>query len=301
MNLTVYRARYALTEALRNIRHSPTLALISILTIAVSLILVGFFGHILLNAYDLLDEVGKELRVTVYLKSDATSADIENIRSKVESRPDIARIEVLTALQDRERNIQLLDEEILGGLDHNSVPGSPCIDIVLNKAQRGQQDLTEMVAWLKGLEAVDTVDEIHFSAERFQLLYALIDVFELVGLLICAVILFASIFFVFGTIKLAVYARKEEIEVMRLVGATNKFICAPFFIEGMLQGLMGSIVAVSFVWIIHMKVQSYIAIEKGLSFNLNLMPTGVILWFIFGGILLGLAGTAISVGRHLKV
>ena len=107
--------------------------------------------------------------------------------------------------------------------------------------------------------------------------------------------------FLFITIKLAVYARHEEIEVLRLVGATDGFIKAPFYIEGLIQGLTGAVVALVTVAVLHFRIQRFIQVEQGLNFELDLLPPTMILWFLIGGMTLGLAGSAFSVGRHLKV
>ncbi|MEC9072102.1 MAG: FtsX-like permease family protein, partial [Myxococcota bacterium] len=116
----------------------------------------------------------------------------------------------------------------------------------------------------------------------------------------CLVVLAAAIFFTFSTIKLAVYARREEIEVLRLVGATDGFIRIPFYIEGFLAGLLGAIGALIIIAIIHARLLAFVEEEHFLNVSLDLMPLGMLLWLFLGGILLGLLGSALSVGRHLR-
>ena len=301
MNLVTYRFLYFFRVALKNIRHSPFLTAVSICTIAVSLILIGFFGHILLNTYNLLDDMGSELQVTVYLRDDVQANQAEAIRQMALARPDVQEVTILSPKEDRDRNRALLDDALLAGLDPESVPGNLCMDIVLKQQRRVRQDFDELATWLSELKAVDQVDDIHYTAQKFRVLYSRIDIMELGGLISCGVILFAAIFFIFSTIKLAVYARHEEIEVLKLVGATDRFIRAPFYIEGVLQGLLGAFVALAAVGLIHLRIQRAIHVEQGLNFELDLLPGSMIVWFLVGGVLLGFLGSAFSVGRHLKV
>ena len=299
--MSMYRFLYFFREAMKNIRHSALLTVVSICTLAVSLIMLGFFGHLLFNAQQLLNDVGKDLKITVYLNVDTTVEEAETIREAVSQREDVESVVLLSPKEDRERNRELLDPELIAGLDAESIPGSPCLDIVLKRKSRVREDFDSLTTWLGDLKSVAQVEDIHYTAQKFRVIYAMIDIIEMVGFILCGVILFASVFFVFSTIKLAVYARQEEIEVLRLVGATDGFIKAPFYIEGLIQGLTGAIVALVTVAVLHFRIQRFIQVEQGLNFELDLLPPTMILWFLVGGMTLGLAGSAFSVGRHLKV
>ena len=301
MRLLFYRFSYFFRETLRNIRHSPFLSAVSVCTIAVALILIGFFGYVLINANRLIDEVGKDLRVTVYLDADITREDAEKVKDVVAKSEEVESVALLTAAEDRERNRALLSQDLIAGLDEESIPGSPSLDIVLTRKKRTREDFDHIAEWLSSLAKVQHVDDIHFGAENFRIVFSLIEILKLVGLIVSGVILFASVFFVFSTIKLAVYARKDEIEVLKLVGATDRFIKIPFYLEGLLQGVIGSFVALFIVAFIHVKVQAFVRDEQAINLRLDLLPPGMVLWFIAGGVFLGLAGSVFSVGRHLKV
>lgn len=300
MNLYAYRAWYFMREALVNARYSPVLTLVSVLTIAVSLMLVGLFGYILLNGYQVLDRVGEQMQLVVYFEDEVSPAVVESVAKQIGERPDVAKVMVLDANADRDRNLLLLDDDLISGLDPTSIPGSPSIDIELSHTTRTRDDLDKLTGWLQELEGIAGVEDIHFSAETYRVIYSLVDIVQLVGLLIGVVILFAAVFFVFGTIKLAVFARKDEIEVLRLVGATRSFIRTPFYIEGVLQGLSGGIVALIALGVVHLRVRHYVEVEQALNTDANLLPLWMVLWLLGGGMLLGLMGSAFSVGRHLR-
>ncbi|NUN13246.1 MAG: ABC transporter permease [Myxococcales bacterium] len=301
MALLSTRAAYFCREALKNLRFSPFLALVSTSTIAVSLILVGLFGYTLLHGYQILDEVGRELRISVYLKPTTTKEQADVVANEVKARPDVASVTVLSAELDRERNRQLLSDDLIAGLDETAIPGSPVLDITLTNDKREQEDFDALQNWLQSLQSVDGVDDIEFAADKFRLVYSIIDIIEMVGLIICGVILFAAIFFTFSTIKLAVLARREEIEVLRLVGATDQFIRTPFYLEGLVQGVLGSFVAVCIVWVIHLRIRRFVQVEQAINVDINLLGSGMITWFVVGGITLGLLGSALSIGRHLRI
>jgi cell division transport system permease protein len=300
VSLSPGRVIYFLREALQNVRHSPMLALVSVLTIAVSLVLVGFFGWLLAHGDALLGRMGQQLRLSVYLEPNVAADRAEQLRTEFAARPEVGEVHFLTAEQDRRRNEKLLSQDLIAGLDPASIPGQPTFDLALSPNVRGQADVDTFATWAQGLREVSGVQDVQFAVEKYRFLYALIDIFRLVGGLVGSIVLFASVFFVFATIKIAVYARAEEIEVLKLVGATTPFIRAPFYIEGALQGLLGSAVALVALGAIVAKVQHYVAVEKAIRFDGDIVSAGLLMWFVVGGIALGLLGSAFSVGRHLR-
>ncbi|MCB9727597.1 MAG: ABC transporter permease [Deltaproteobacteria bacterium] len=287
-------------EAWKNIRAAPALTVVAILTIAVSLILVGFFAFLMFNANRVLDGIAEDLRVTVYLSPDATAEQIDALQLEIAERDEVAQVTYLTAEEDLARNVALLSPELLEGLDAGAIPGQPAIDVLLRPRQRTKEDFARISAWLEELSGTQQVQELYFGADKIRILFAIIDLIRLTGLIICAIVLAAAVFFTFSTIKLAVYARREEIEVLRLVGATDRFIKAPFFIEGALAGLSGAAVALVLVATIHTRLLAFVEEEHFLNLSLDLMPAGMVMWLFIGGVGLGVAGSWLSVGRYLR-
>lgn len=289
-----------LREAWKNIRAAPALTLVAVLTIAVSLILVGFFGFLMVNANRVLDGIADDLRVTVYLHPDTPAEQIDALQRKIAERDEVSKVTYLTAEEDLQRNVALLSPELLEGLDAAAIPGQPAIDVLLRPRQRNKEDFARISAWLEELSGTQEVQELYFGADKIRILFAIIDLIRLTGFIICGIVLAAAVFFTFSTIKLAVYARREEIEVLRLVGATDRFIKAPFFIEGALAGLSGAAVALILVATIHTRLVAFVEEEHFLNLSLDLMPAGMVLWLFVGGIGLGIAGSWLSVGRYLR-
>lgn len=295
-----YRLYYFVREAFKNIRHSFFLTTVSVSTIAVSLILVGFFTFLLLNANRFLDQVAQDLRISVYLKDGVAPERIDDLLAQIRARDEVSGAEFVTKAEDRERSRKLLPDELLEGLDEESVPAQASIEISLEKRRLLKSDIEQVNAWLSSLESVDAVDDTLFGADKLRVVHATIDLVQVSGTVISVIVILAAIFFTFSTIKLAVYARKEEIEIQRLVGATNRFIRVPFYIEGFLQGLVGSLLAIGIVVIIKGQLNAFVREVHFLNLRFELFESGMLLWFLGGGVALGFLGSVLSVGRYLR-
>ena len=298
--LSAARLLLFVREAWKNIQAAPVLTLVAVLTIAMSLVLVGFFIFVMVNAGELLDAIAHDLRITVYLSDDASTEQIESLRDEIARRDEVATLSFITAEEDRERNIALLSAELLEGLDDEAIPGQRAIVVQLEPRQRKKGDFARISAWVEQLSGVESVQELHFGADKIRVLFAAMDVVRVIGLIICIIVLAAAVFFTFSTIKLAVYARRDEIEVLRLVGATDSFIRAPFYIEGALAGVFGSITAWLIVAFIHARLIAFVEEEHFLNLTIDLLPTEMVIWLLVGGVVLGLTGSALNVGRYLK-
>jgi cell division transport system permease protein len=296
----IYRLGYFFREAFKNIGHSLLLTSISILTIAVSLILVGFFGGILNAASDLIDGVAEDIRITAYLDPSISPLEVTTITEAIKQREGVEAVEFTPLAEDRARNRALLDDELLAGLDEASVPAAPTLEIVLEKKRRLRKDVEVVSSWVAQLNGVHGVSEVEMGMDKIRIGLAFYDVFGTLAWAICIVLVVAAVFFVFSTVKMAVHSRADEIEILRLVGATPRFIRIPFYIEGVFQGMMGSVIAFAIVLWIHGRLDSTIREEHMLDMQLDLIPFSMIIWFFAGGTLLGLLGSVFSVGRYLR-
>jgi cell division transport system permease protein len=298
--MSLYRVGYFFREAFKNVRASMLLTSISILTIAVSLILVGFFGGLLIAASDLVEGVAEDIRISAWLDPAVSPEQVQVLKNQIEKRREVESVNYVPLEQDRARNRAMLSDELLAGLDEESIPAAPTLEIVLQKERRLRRDVDHIAAWVGELGGVDGVSDIEMGMDKIRLGLAFIDVFDSLAFAICIVLVVAAVFFVFSTVKMAVHMRAREIEILRLVGATGRFIRLPYYIEGLFHGLMGSIIAFVVVLYIHNQLNGYIREEHLLDVELNLMPAPLIAWFFLGGIMLGFLGSVFSVGRYLR-
>ncbi len=290
-----------LRAALRLMRGSPWLNAVSVLTIAASLSLCGLFAMAFFNAHTLIDELGSSLTIQVYLEPDTPEERIGQIEARLREHEGVKRVRALSSEADRERNRKLLDPALLEGLDDEAIPGQPVLALELDSSLASRGDLEALVHWAGQIEAVEAVEDVAFGAERLRLLFAVLEIIRSVGVVLSAVLLASALFFVFTTVRLAVWGRRREIEILSLMGATPNFIRAPFLLEGALQGLLGAVVAIVAVGLLHLELEGLVRDVYLLQVQPSLLPPGMVLWLLVGGPCLGVLASGLSLGRAFKV
>ncbi len=295
------RTTYFLHQALRLARTSPWLSLVSVLTLAVSLSLIGLLAMVLFAANGLIDDLGARLTISVYVADGTPKDRMSEIETRLRAHPGVRAVRALSREADRERNRKLLDPKLLAGLDEEAIPGQPMLELELDSGLASRGDLDALIAWAKKTREVESVEDVEFGAEKLRLLFAAVEILRTVGAVLAAVMLASALFFIFSTVRLGVFSRRQEIEVLSLMGATPRFVRAPFLIEGALQGLMGALVAMGFIWLLHLELQSLVRDMYRINMEASLLPPGMVLWLLIGGPALGLLASGVSVGRYLRV
>ncbi|MBE0595669.1 MAG: ABC transporter permease, partial [Desulfuromonadales bacterium] len=214
-----------LHRALRNMRQSPVLCSAAIGTVAVSLLLVAFFALIVLNVQRLTSQWSQEIQVLVYLDQVPEEKQLQGWISDLRQRPEVAEVTFVSQRQAFERFRQRLkqDADLLDGLDPDLLPAS--LELSLREEHRSKSGVEVLVTELKKNPSLADLRYGQDWLERFE---AFVRLLQLAGAFLGAFLLFAALFIVANTIKLTLYARRDELEVMALVGATPLFIKAPF-------------------------------------------------------------------------
>jgi len=296
------RPLYFLRRGAANLVHAPVLTVITVLTVGISLVLVGFLAFLLVEADRLLEETTGGFQMTVYLEPDLSVSEGEELAAVVlEQWPEVSRAVVFSAPQDFERNKALLPPEVLLGLEEDLIPAQPYMEVTTDIRQLHGEKLDRMVAWFRSLEQVEGVDEILMGSEKLRVAFTLLESFRFVAGVIVIVVVFASLFFVLATIRLSAHARREEIDIMLLVGATKTFVRLPFYLEGMLAGLSGGVLAYAVVWALETRITAELHAEGLTGVNIELLPGGMVLGLLGGGLFLGLLGAVLGVGRYLRL
>ncbi len=295
------RLGYVLRQSLLLIRTSPWLTAVSAMTIALALTLVGLFAMVLFNGSRVLHDLGQSLTLSVYIQDAATPADLAAIEQKIRGRAGVKAVKSLTREQDRQRNKSLLDAELLQGLDESAIPGQPVLEVEIDAELASRGDVNDLVKWAKELKGVHSVEDVEFGAEKLRLLFAIVEIARTIGIVLSLVLLASAMFFVFSTIRLGVFSRRDEIEILSLVGATPGFVRLPFLVEGALQGLVGAAVAMGLLGLLHFELRALVRDVYMLNVSWSLLPPGMVVWLLIGGPSVGLAASAMSVGRYLKV
>ena len=289
---------YFLRKALGNIWINPFLSLVTLSTISISMLILGLFSLIYLNVQQSLHQMGGELQITAYLQETISSEQAEVLRSKVADWPEVEGITYISKEQALARFRSQLREYagILEGLKENPLPASLELTLMPQYGRSGNiKELSTRLGRLPG------VAEVQYGRKWMAKLRVFVEVMKLVGITVGGLLLIATIFVISNTIKLTFYSRREELEIMRLVGATDFFIKAPFLIEGLLHGLGGALLAAGGLSLLILFLFSHLDLPLRLAVMAGSLPTGQLLAGFLGlGLLLGVLGSMVSLRRFLR-
>ena len=289
---------YYLRKALENIWTNPFLSLVTLSTIAISMLILGLFSLIYLNVQQSLQQMGGELQITAYLQETISPEQAKVLRSKVADWPEVEKITYLSKEQALARFRSQLREYagILEGLKENPLPASLELTLMPQYGRSGNiKELSTRLGRLTG------VAEVQYGRKWMAKLRVFVEVMKLVGITVGGLLLIATIFVISNTIRLTFYSRREELEIMRLVGATDFFIKAPFLIEGLLHGLGGALLAAGGLSLLILFLFSHLDLPLRLAVMAGSLPTGqLVAGFLGLGLLLGVLGSMVSLRRFLR-
>ena len=294
------RLRYFLGELARNLKRQPLLVLTTIATVAVSLVLVGFFAAIWTGADRLLAHFAHEVHLTVYLDENIEEPAVKALVGRLRARAEVQEVHIRSEVEDRERNRELLPSDLVAGLAADAIPGDPCVDVVLIPRARTRAGVAAITTFARSLERVEGVASVLSGSEKVQLAFAVVDSIRVFGLAVAVLLTGAAIFFVFSTIRLSVHARKEEVSIRQLMGATRTFVRVPFYLEGAVEGGLGAMAAVVVIWLLLERFNAYLRYTQLLRYQVDFLTAPLIVAFVAGGLALGLLGSAFALGRYLK-
>ena len=294
------RTRYYFAELWRNLRRQPLLALTTIATVGMSLMLLGFFAVIWVGAEDLIGRFAQEVHMSVYLQPDLEAPQQRTLLTALRSRPEVADLRQLTSEQDRERNRESLPPTLVENLPAGVIPGAPCIDLVLKPEQRTREAVRQIAQFSESLEGVEGVVSVLSGGQKVQLAFAVVDAVRVFGFVVCLLLAVGAVFFVFSTIRLSVHARKDEVEARQLMGATRTFIRVPFYLEGAVEGGLGAMLACAIVWTMVGRFNDYLKYTQLIRYELSVLSFELFMTYLAGGIALGLIGSAFALGRYLR-
>lgn len=289
---------YYLKHALGNILTNWLINAITIGTITISLLLVASFMLFFNNINNWMMEWGKSLSMSVYLKDGIDSKTKDAIKEAIKKIPG-AELKDFVSKKQAEADLRraLGDQAgLLDGLRENPLPAS--FEIVFREKSGGSIDPRKIK---QRLEALQGVDEVQYSKQWIQRLQGLLYMLKATGLVIGALLCLAVLFIVTNTIKLTIYARRDEIEILKLVGATDRFVKIPFLIEGVIHGILGGLLALGILFLIYLLV-SMKSIQVFLLpvLTITFLPPSYILLILVMSLALGLAGSFIAIGRFFK-
>lgn len=290
--------KYFSIDAFKSLKRNRTLSVASIITVSLTLFMFGIFLIAMLNANKLVKNVESKLEVQVFLKEKISESDKNNIEKTVKNINGVVQVSYETKEQALEKYKEQLGEKnegLLKGFDkENPLPESYIVKVK-------SPELVQVV--VSNIEKKSGVEEVVANRELVDRIAAFTKGIKWVGAAALIILIPISLLLIGNTIKLAVYSRRREIGIMKFVGATDGFIRWPFIIEGIVIGLIGSLIS---GLLLH---YSYNLIYHKLSVSvpmLNLVSStyilGNVLWiFILSGIVIGSVGSIMSIRKFLRV
>jgi cell division transport system permease protein len=286
---------YFLRQALMNMRRNLTVHILSLGTIVASLLILGAFLLLFGNLNNWLRQWGSALSMSVYLKDGISAYKRDKIDSFIRSLPG-AQIRRFISKEEAMDDLKAaLGEEagFLERLAHNPLPAS--YEVVFEN--KGTDDIHPEK--IKGqLEALDGVEEVQHSRQWLKRLEGFFYIVRLIGYIIGGLLCLCVVFIVTNTIKLTIYSRRDEIEILKLVGATDWFVKLPFLLEGMIQGILGGGMAILALFLGYLAFSSkdiYLIGPAPLEFVF--LPVEYMVLAFSLSMVLGIIGSFIAIGR----
>jgi cell division transport system permease protein len=236
------KSSFFLREALRGLRRSSAPALAALLTVVITAVVLGIFIPIVQATTGTANEVRDRVVADVYLKEDATTADRTEVQQALEGTAGVKSVEFIS----KDEALRELGGKVSDVNDKIELLGSNPLPSLFRVTPDDPDELRQVVAEIApgGTPALAAIDDVQNRESDTGKILSATGLVKGLGAGMAALLVFASIALIANTIRLSVFARRREVEVMKLVGATNWFIRWPFVIEGMIVGFLGGVLAV---------------------------------------------------------
>ncbi len=301
---------YSIREALKHFRRNWSTVFGAIVTIFLSLFIIGLFvlGSAMIT--NLVGNVEDRVTIQAFLSDQADQAAVDALQAKVQGWSNVESVRYKSkdeALQEYKETMSNRNAaDAVAALDgENPVPAS--LVIKLDDPQQVEATADKLVGDPDFIAVCDDPDDVsasvQYGRETVERLFSLTNYIRIGAIVLVALLTFVAFVFINNTIRLAISSRRREIAIERLVGASNGFIRGPFVAEGVIEALLGSLLAIA---VLHFGMQALIPrLENSLQFLSFTLPTRIVLrtyaGLVLGGLILGTFGSIIAMRRYLKV
>ncbi len=291
--------RYFLAEALTSMRRGLGISLLAIATISIALTILGVFLYFSGNLSTVVQRWSEEVQVNIYLRDDISSEARQRIETRLQTEPAVEAMMFVPkeiALQRFQRDFSELGN-LAQLLDANPLPAS--FEVRLHP---GHRDPDALERFARSLESLQGVEDVDYDTGWVKRLDSLVKVAGGAGTFFGVVLLVAATFTTSSVIRLAMYSRRDEVEILQLVGATRGFIQGPCLVEGLLQGLAGGLLALAVLGATHLTLTAMVPASGNLF--LRLLTSGFLApWtagaLVLGGGAMGFIGSLFAVRKFL--
>lgn len=294
--------RYFLKEGFSGLKKNLLMTVASIIAVAACISIMSFSYCVVSNLQYMLDQMEDSIGISVFLKGDLTSEDIENMKTTISGLDHVTNVTYISPADalDQLKEQWGADEDIFIGLEDTNNPLSHSFQVELDQIESQDAVLAE-------LQKIEGVDKVEYGQSLSEMLMSVSNVFQVAGILVMLVLGVISVMIIINTIRISVMNRRVEINIMKYVGATDWFIRWPFIIEGIIIGLIGAILPMLVGMPMYGKTVSLFYnhipfVENFVRFRVVgdvfsfVLPAALIF-----GILLGVVGSVTSIRKHLQV
>ena len=296
---------YFFKQSIQGFARNLSTTLGSIITIFLSLFIIGLFLVGATVVDNIVKSVENEVSITAYVADSADQADLDAVQDYIRGLDGVSKVsfttkdEALEEFKAMSSNADIVDE--LGG---NPLPAS--INVELSDPQKVEEVAGKIQTsdlFVKVADEKDPADSLKYGQRTVERLFQVTNYLRYGGLVLIALLVFIALVFINNTIRLAIMARRKEIAIMRLVGASNGFIRGPFLMEGALHAIIGAALAIGCIELIRRialpKLQASLAFLP-IQVDMNIF-LAIYLALLVAGLIIGLIGSAFAMRRYLKV
>lgn len=286
-------------ESFRSVMRNGWMTFASVSAVTVTLLLVGIFLIVMMNLNKIATDIENDVEIRVHIDVTATEEDQQKLKEEISALPGVESIQFFSKDEELQNLMESLGED--GKVFAMFEQDNPLNDVFVVKAKE-PQDTIEIA---KKIEKMDFAHKVRYGQGTVEKLFGFIDTARNIGLVLIAGLLFTAIFLISNTIKITIVARRREIEIMRLVGATNSFIRWPFFLEGLWLGILGSIVPIIAIAVVYNYFLDFVKPKmvghfiQVLDFSPLIFQVSALL--ILLGAIIGVWGSLMSVRKFLKI
>jgi len=291
---------YLLTRSFRYMKENLLANLATICIIAISMLIFSAFSLITFNLTSFLQLWEKKIEVIAYLKKKIPPPEVEGLIRNIRLIYGIDAVKYVSSTEAMAFMEAKLESQknLLEGIQSDVLPHS--FEIKLKQDYRNSTKIKEVVSQLKEFSEIE---EVQYGQEWVETFSSLVHIVRLMQWILGGLLTAAMTFIIANTLQLTISSRREEIEIMHLVGARPAFIQIPFYIEGLIQGLLGAASAMVLLQFLYKVFLSYVTPSMGgwlKKFPVTFLPQETMAWFLLGGMVLGLFGSFVASLKILK-
>ncbi len=293
------KLKYSFSEAKKNVTRNGLMSIASLFTIACCLMILGLFAIISVNVNSITAQIKDQCEVQLYIRADAPPERVTTIGEEIKKIPNVKEASLFTKQQMLEYAKQDMfgeNQVLLEGFDEDN-PFSDSYKIILT-------DIEATEATVEELSKIADVEKIANKQDIVNVVLSISGVVKKFSIAIMLVLLLVAIVIISNTVKLTVFNRRKEINIMKYIGATDRFIRVPFVLEGLIIGFLGAVFAFLVVFWGYFALLKYISSINFSVFSLiglgGIAPFIAILFVLFGS-MIGVVGSAISMRKYLHV